>query len=137
MPLTPDEVRAHSFSVGLSGYRKEEVRAFLLRVAGDYEQAIEAIAEAGSYVPNRRDIDEMLRTAEESAHGLRRAAAMVTLGNRSELEPLMEQAANVMDGAATLLEQAGEWAARFGAGVSAGGRVLERGDTRGGLGRTV
>jgi DivIVA domain-containing protein len=114
MPLTPDEVRAHCFRSSLLGYRTGEVRSFLNRVAADYEQAIEAIAEA-AYLPNRQAIDAMLRAANESAQGLRRAATMVAIGNRSEFEPLMAQAAEVMDQAADLLEQARDWATRFGA----------------------
>jgi DivIVA domain-containing protein len=131
MPLLPEEVRRHRFGLSLWGYRREEVHLFLGQVAADYELAIAAIAEVEAGLPRRDDVDALLRGTLESAQGLRRAAALVALGDRLEVEPLLEGTADVMERAATLLEAAREEVDRLRA------RADERGPDGGGAGDNV
>jgi DivIVA domain-containing protein len=108
LPLTPDEVRGRGFRLGVYGYRREEVQDFLQRVATDYELAIAAIAESAS-LPSRRDVDALVGALQEAGRDLRRAAALVALGDHSDVETVAHRLAQVMIQAADLLERAREW----------------------------
>jgi DivIVA domain-containing protein len=110
MPLTPEEIKGRKFPINLRGYEKQEVDSFLRRVAADYGAAIAAIASAADpYGSLGREVSNVLRTAKESAEGLRRETEEAINELRAkatqEAESVQRQAA---EAAAATLEQARE-----------------------------
>lgn len=115
MPLTPDEIKGQKFPVNLRGYEKEEVDAFLLRVAADYQAAISAIATAAEpYGALGREVGAVLMAARESAEEIRKDADAESDRVRREAA---DQVAQVMreakEEAAERLEDAADRAARL------------------------
>ena len=80
MALTPEEIEAKKFLVGLRGYDKEEVTTFLGEVAGDYRSALagggngSAPAAAESADPVEDNSAEITAEAERRAAGQRAEA---------------------------------------------------------------
>jgi DivIVA domain-containing protein len=80
MPLTPEEIKAKTFTSGFGrGYDRREVEAFLAQVADDYEAAIERIVVAAHGGLDRNDdiaaeVGEVLRVARQSAQRMRQKA---------------------------------------------------------------
>jgi DivIVA domain-containing protein len=107
MPVTPDEIRGQIFRSTVRGFDRQQVKAFLERVATDYEGAIGAIAQATSQTPERDELRDLLRSARESTLVLRQVAE---LESRIASERTPEEqgiwARYLMSRSATLLEQA-------------------------------
>jgi DivIVA domain-containing protein len=115
MPLTPEEIQEQRFPVALRGYDKDEVDAFLQRVAADYEAAIAAIASAADpYGSLGREVSSVLRTAKESAEKLRREIEdeMETLRQQSTDEAA-EIRRRATEEATAMLDQARDKAMRL------------------------
>lgn len=100
MPLTPDEITAHTFALNVRGYERKEVESFLRRVAADYAAVIAAASpestgweslgrEAGTIITSAKESAEKLRSdAEEQAKLVREQASeeVVTLRRQAEQE---------------------------------------------------
>jgi DivIVA domain-containing protein len=116
VPLTPEEIRAQKFPVALRGYEKEDVDAFLERVAEDYESAMTAFASAGDpYAAVGREVGDVLRSAKHSAQVLRdEAAAESGTLRREAAEEAVEVRRRAAEEAAATLEGAREKAMALG-----------------------
>jgi DivIVA domain-containing protein len=116
VPLTPEEIKAQKFPVALRGYEKEDVDAFLQRVAADYESALAAFASAGDpYAAVGREVGSVLRSAKQSAQSLRDEAAEESGKMRREAaEEAVEVRRRAAEEAAATLEGAREKAMTLG-----------------------
>jgi DivIVA domain-containing protein len=76
MPLKPEEVRARKFRVALLGYRRRDVDSFLRRVAWDYKSSLEACARPDPASAETREVERLLRSAEDCMELLRLLAAL-------------------------------------------------------------
>ena len=75
MSLTPDEIAAKEFLVGLRGYDKDEVRAFLQTVAAAYDAKSAAPAPAAAALGHQRPRScEPREVAADSATVIAKAA---------------------------------------------------------------
>jgi DivIVA domain-containing protein len=74
MPLTPEEVRARRFRIGLLGYRKRDVVSFLREVAWDYNAALEDGTALDRVTDEVRAVERLLACAQESTQVLRLVA---------------------------------------------------------------
>jgi DivIVA domain-containing protein len=115
MPLTPEEIKGHTFRVNLRGYDRDEVDAFVQRIAADYEAAIAAIASAADpYGSVGQEVSTVLRTAKESAERLRRDTDEEVKALRQRaVDEAAEAKRRAAEEAAATLEQAREKAIRL------------------------
>lgn len=115
MPLTPEDIKGHSFPINRRGYEKDEVDSFLQRVAADYEAAIAAIASAADpYGSLGQEVSNVLRTAKESAERLRRETEdQVNTLRQHSTEEAAEVQRRAAEEAAATLERAREKAVRL------------------------
>lgn len=93
--MTPEEIEATEFFVGMRGYEKSEVRDFLMAVAAEQRALLERVAEleAGAPAPAADPIDELgrqvtavVRTAQEAGRALVAEAEQSAADLRSSAE---------------------------------------------------
>ena len=93
--MTPEEIEATEFFVGMRGYEKSEVRDFLMAVAAEQRALLERVAEleAGAPAPAADPIDELgrqvtavVRTAQEAGRALVAEAEQSAADMRSSAE---------------------------------------------------
>jgi DivIVA domain-containing protein len=114
MPLKPEEVRARKFRVALLGYRRRDVDSFLRRVAWDYKSSLEACARPDRASAEAREVERLLRSAQDCMELLRLLAALETKRNHPSAGPYDDalirfrwvKAAEALSAAADALERA-------------------------------
>jgi DivIVA domain-containing protein len=114
MPLTPEEVRARRFRVGLLGYRRREVVSFLRAVAWDYKTTLEEAMTRDPAPAEAREVERLLQCVHESIEVLRllaelemrREHAGAALVGGASVEFRLSGAARVLLAAAEALERA-------------------------------
>jgi len=84
MSLTPDEIADREFGFGLRGYDQDEVRSFLVEVAGELEHAREGAGSPGDA--------EIQQNAEAAAEILRARSRAVLAAAQEEAIRLVAEA---------------------------------------------
>ena len=112
MPLTPEEVEQQEFLVALRGYDKDEVHAFLRRLAADYRESLfrAQAADGDPFSALGDHVATMMRTAVEAASELRNRVEEETATLREDTDRdvanLRNEAEQDRQEAAAILEAA-------------------------------